>query len=211
MQHEELIIKEVPQDDSTSLEEKMVLYNEIKKLKPKVVVETGTHRGLTSLYLLHALWENGEGHLHTADPYEWGAKGNFRKFPELEKHVTWYQLRGSEMISELNDIDFAFIDGFHEKVEVLEEMNALLPRLAENAVVYLHDTNGSNEFCDVPGALKELGLKVEYLKTQNGMAKYVHKRTNTNDKATVSKTNRKSPRKTDKPKVRVASRKRKAK
>ena len=88
MKYEELIIKEVPQDDSTALEEKMILYNEIKKLKPNVVLETGTHRGLTSLYMLHAIWENKFGHLYTADPFEWGAKGNFRKFPELEAFVT---------------------------------------------------------------------------------------------------------------------------
>lgn len=175
MKFEELIIKEVPQDDSTSHEEKMILYEEIKTLKPKHVVETGTHRGLTTLYLLHALWENGEGHLNTADPYEWGAKGNFRKFPELEAHVTWHNTRGSEMITGLPEgVDFAFIDGFHEKHEVVEELDVLLPKLAPGAVVYFHDTNGRNEHCDVPGAIEEKGLSVKYLKTQNGMAKYIH-------------------------------------
>lgn len=213
MKYEELIIKEVPQDDSTSLEEKMILYNEIKKLKPNVVLETGTHRGLTSLYMAHAIWENGFGHLYTADPYEWGAKGNFRKFPELEAFTTWKQIRGSQMIAEVEGIEFAFIDGYHEKVEVLEELDALLPRLADGAVVYFHDTNGSNEHCDVPGAIEEKGLKVEYIKTQNGIAKYVHKikRTNTNNSASVSRTNRKSTKKANVSKVRVASGKRKSK
>lgn len=192
MQFEELITREVPQDDSTSLEEKMILYEEIKKLKPQVVVETGTHRGLTTLYMLHALWENGTGHLYTADPFEWGAKGNFRKIPELEQYVTYQQVRGSELITGIsNEIQFAFIDGFHEKKEVLEEMNVLLPKLADKAVVYLHDTNGSNEYCDVIGAIDELGLKVDYLKTTNGMARYVHKRTNTNNTTPVPRNNRK--------------------
>ena len=175
MKHEELIKKEVPQDDSTSHEEKMILYNEIKKYKPVTVVETGTHRGLTALYMAHALWEVDQGILHTADPYEWGAKGNFRKFPDLEKHIQWYQKRGSEMIKELPKIDFAFIDGYHEKEEVLEELDVLLPNLAEGAVVYFHDTNGRNEYCDVIGALEERNLQVEYIKTQNGLAKYIHK------------------------------------
>lgn len=175
MKYEELIITEVPQDDSTSYEEKMILYEEIKKIKPNVVVETGTHRGLTTLYMLHALWENGKGHLHTADPFEWGAAGNFRKFPELERHVTYYQKPGKDLVVE--GIDFMFIDGFHEKHFVLEEIDALFPYLNPGAVVYFHDTNGSNIYCDVPGAIDERGLKVEYLKTQNGMAKYVHKKT----------------------------------
>lgn len=173
---ENKIIEEVPNEDSTSREEKMILHDEILKLKSKHIIETGTHRGLTTLYMLAAVAENGEGHINTADPYEWGAKGNFRKFPELEKLVTYHQMRGSEMIRTCTSgIDFAFIDGFHEKVEVVEELEVLLPMLAPGAVVYFHDTNGSNIHCDVPGAIDELGLKVEYLKTQNGMAKYVHK------------------------------------
>lgn len=175
MQFEELIKIEVPQDDSTSHEEKMILYEELRTLKPNVVVETGTHRGLTTLYMLHALWENGSGHLHTADPFEWGARGNFRKFPELEKHVTYYQIPGKDL--RVEGIDFMFIDGFHEKHFVLEEIDALFPYLNPGAVVYFHDTNGRNEYCDVPGAIEERGLSVTYLKTQNGMAKYVHKKT----------------------------------
>lgn len=174
---ENKILAEVPAEDSTSHEEKMILYNEIIKLKPLHVIETGTHRGLTTLYMLAALEENGDGFLNTADPYEWGAVGNFRKFPELEKRVAYHQCPGKEMIKIVGPrIDFAFIDGFHEKDVVLEEIKALLPELAPGAVVYFHDTNGSNIHCDVPGALEEAGLKVEYLKTQNGMARYVHEK-----------------------------------
>lgn len=172
---EDKIFEEVPQDDSTSLKEKMILHDAIKELKPKHIIETGTHRGLTTLYMLAAIVENRKGFLNTADPYEWGAVGNFEKFPELEKVVRFHKTRGSEMIRSLDKgIDFAFIDGFHEKVEVIEEMEVLLPMLAKGAVVYFHDTNGSNILCDVPGAIEELGLKVEFLKTENGMAKYIH-------------------------------------
>lgn len=175
MKFEEKIKIEVPTEDSTSHEEKMILYKEIKKLKPEVVVEIGTHRGLTSLYLAHALFENGKGHLHTCDPNpEWGQAGNFRKFPELEKHITFYCLPGKDM--QVENIDFLFVDGFHEKHFVVEEIKALWPKLSDKAVVYFHDTNGSNHYCDVPGAIDEMGLKVEYLKTLNGMAKYVHKK-----------------------------------
>lgn len=172
MQYEEEIRREVPLDDSTDIEEKMVLYKAIKKLKPKVVVETGTHRGLTSLYMAHALFENKKGHLHTADPYEWGAVGNFRKFPQLEERITYYQIPGKDL--NVENIDFLFIDGYHEKIEVLAEIDALFPKLNKGAHVYFHDTNGSNISCDVPGAIDERGLKVKYLKTKNGMAHYIH-------------------------------------
>lgn len=184
---------EVPRDDSTSDEERAILYDEIKKHKPKSVVEIGTHRGLTTLYMAHALYENGEGIIHTADPFEWGAVGNFRKFPELEKHIRFYQKKGEELNDDLESIDFLFVDGFHEKDKVLIEIDRLFPLLTKGAIVYFHDTNGSNIYCDVPGAVSERGLTVEYLKTTNGMAKYVHKKTvgvddnTTKDKEDVGK------------------------
>lgn len=165
---------EFPTDDTTSLEEKMILHDAILKLKPKAVVETGTHRGLTTMYMLCALADNREGHLWTADPFEWGAYGNFAKFEETHPYVTYRQIRGIELSDEVDGIDFMFIDGFHEKHEVLAEIDALFPKLNEGAHVYFHDTNGSNDYCDVPGAIDERGLKVEYLKTLNGMAHYVH-------------------------------------
>jgi hypothetical protein len=172
LKFEALITKEVPQDDSTSHEEKMILYDAIRELKPFTVLEIGTHRGLTSLYLAHALWENGQGHLWTCDPFEWGAQGNFRKFPVLEEHITWKQVKGKDF--DLAPLDFVFIDGYHEKHEVLAEIDALWPKLSSQAVVYFHDTNGANEHCDVLGAIKERNLLVEYLKTTNGLAKYHH-------------------------------------
>ncbi len=166
------IKKEIPNEDSASEEEKMILHDEILKLKPKVIVETGTHRGLTTMYLALAVQKNGIGHIWTADPFEWGASGNFRKFPELEKLITYEQIEGKDL--KVEKIDFMFIDGFHEKVVVLEEINALFPHLNDGAVVYFHDTNGSNASCDIPGAVQEAGLKVEQINTLNGMMRYVH-------------------------------------
>ena len=57
-----------------------------------------------------------------------------------------------------------FTDGFHEKFHVVDELNVILPRLSDNAIVYLHDTNGSNESYDVPSGIDEVGIKVKYLK-----------------------------------------------
>lgn len=169
---EQRINNEIPKDDSTSLGEKMILYWMIKDLKPKVVVETGTHRGLTTLYMLAALEDNGEGHLYTCDPNtEWGQNGNFGKFPTLDKRVTFYPIKGEEMLKNINNIDFAFIDGFHGKDDVIPEIKNLLPNLSSTAVVVFHDcwygnTEGVNEACD------ELGLKTIWLGTKNAIRIY---------------------------------------
>lgn len=173
LKYEEQIKQIVPADDSTDIDEKMILYNEIRKKKPKIVVETGTHRGLTTLYLAHACYDNGHGDVHTADPYgyNWKPQQYFNQFDELNKHITYYEVRGSQIPVE--DIDFLFIDGYHEPEEVLEEIDALFPKLNKNATVFFHDTNDENALCDVKKALRERELDVDYIETKNGMAKYM--------------------------------------
>lgn len=163
--------KEIPVDDSASEGEKMLLYWLIRETKPEVVVETGTHRGLSGTYLAHALHDNKKGHLHTADPFDWGQHGNFRKFPELEKRITFYNERGEDMIKKLDKIDFAFIDGFHEDFEVIPEIEALIPKLSKRAVVVFHDcwygdTAGVNE------AVEKAGLKSVWIPTKNAIRIY---------------------------------------
>lgn len=166
---EDEFIREIPSEDSTSREEKLILMEAILKHKPKVIVETGTHRGLTTCYLGLAAKEVGAV-IHTYDPFEWGAYGNFAKFLDLP--IIYHQAPGKSC--DVESVDFFFCDGFHEKFHVVEELKAILPKLTENAVIYFHDTNGRNESCDVPGGIEEIGLRVEYLKTLNGMAVYYH-------------------------------------
>lgn len=173
MKFKEEIDREVPKDDSTSEGERMLLYWLVKELKPKVVIETGTHRGLTSLYMAHALYENGVGHLTTYDPFEWGQRGNFAKFLELMPYVTYKQKPGKEM--DESDIDFAFIDGFHNFKDVFDEIRVLLPRLAKNATVVFHDcwpteTGG----IDVNGAIEAFNLKNVWLPTKNAIRIYTN-------------------------------------
>lgn len=192
-------IEQIPQDDSTDPEEKMILYRDIKKLKPKVILETGTHRGKTTLYMAHALFENGGGHIYTADPYPyWCQLHHIRMVPELEPFITYFEIPGIELADKVTEkVDFMFIDGFHEKHEVLAEIDALFPLLNDGAVVYFHDTNGSNPSCDVPGAIKERGLKVEQLKTLNGMMRYEHNSSNSKPKTNRSGNSKGKSSKTD--------------
>lgn len=191
-EREEIIKREIPSEDSTSREEKLILMQEILDNKPKVIVETGTHRGLTTCYLGLAAKEVGAV-IHTYDPFDWGAYGNFAKFLDLP--ITYHQAPGKTC--DVPQVDFFFCDGFHEKFHVIEELDTMLPKLSNGAIVYFHDTNGRNDSCDVPGGIEHHGLKVEYLKTLNGMAKYVHNSNNTNDSTTVSEPNVRKSKKTN--------------
>lgn len=175
LEFRDLIEAEVPQDDSASLGEKLLLYGLIRAIQPDVCVETGTHRGKTSLYMAHALFDNGKGHLHTYDPFTtWDARGNFNKFLQFAPYLTYYPQEGKTMSQE--NINFAFIDGYHEKDIVLEEINVLLPRLAKNAIVVFHDCDDILENNEnlANAAIKAAGLKNVYIKSQNRVRIYEH-------------------------------------
>lgn len=166
MKYKEQIDATVPKDDSTSMAEKMLLYWLIRDYRPKTVIETGTHRGLTSLYMAHALYDNQYGHLTTCDPKDWAAPGNFAQFPELQPYITYLPIMGKELTVER--VDFAFIDGFHGKLDVIEELDMLMPRLNKTAIIVFHDC----WYTDWPGvneALEEYGLKSLWLPTKNAI------------------------------------------
>lgn len=168
---EEKIIREVPADDSTSHGEKMLLYWLIRNLKPKNVVETGTHKGLTTCYIAAALKDNGIGHITTCDPTEqWHQRGNFAKFPELMDIITFKAVRGDQLEVE-QPVDFFFCDGYHGIQDVLEEIDHFFPKLSKSCVVVFHDcwygnTDGVNE------AIEARGLKTIWLPTKNAIRIY---------------------------------------
>lgn len=181
------IKKEVPADDSVHEGEHFFLYGLIRALRPAVVVETGTHKGLTSLYMTHALFDNRWGILHTIDPKEWGAPGNFRKFPELEELITFHVARGDEVEIE-EEIDFLFLDGLHEYEEVTSEMKHLLPKLSDRGVVAFHDAGGDNASVGVRQAVSDAKLNAILIPTYNNIilyskANYADINTYSNDKA----------------------------
>lgn len=165
-------IDSLPQDDSAHESQKMYMYHLIRKMKPSRIVEVGTHKGITTLYLAQALYDNGYGHVWTYDPYDYGVPERLKQFPELNQHITFHQKKGIEC--EENDIDFVFIDGFHEKEHVLAEIKHFLPRLSEGAVMLFHDAGGDNEFVGVNAAIAEAGLETEAIVLDGTMKKYTH-------------------------------------
>lgn len=171
---EKRIMDEVPNDDSAAHGEKMLLYWLIRELKPKVVVETGTHKGLATLYMAAALQDNGSGHITTYDPFEWNQRGNFAKFDELFSYITYKQAPGTYMAEE--QIDFAFIDGFHGMKDAYDELKVLLPRLSKTAIVILHDCwyekEGVKNGTGVNEAVEIAGLQTIWLGTTNAMRIY---------------------------------------
>ena len=170
------IEKQIPRDDTADFGEQMLLYSLIRATQPETVVETGTHKGMTALFMAQGLHDNDFGVLYTAEPNQsmWGAKGNFRKFPELENRIIYFEGMGKDMEVD-GKIDLLFVDSEHEKEVVMGEMEHFMPQLSENAVVVFHDCGGDNERVGVNAAIKELGLNAVILPTVNTMRIYGHR------------------------------------
>jgi predicted O-methyltransferase YrrM len=153
-----------------------LLYGLVRALRPEVCVETGSHKLQSSLYIANALEDNNKGHLWTVDPYDHGQDetlGNISK--GLSERVTYQRIRGDEL--KLKDkINFAFIDGFHTKQDVLEEIDNLWPQLAPEAVVVFHDAQNepTNLKDGVTAALVARKLKTVRLPTKYSLRVYTH-------------------------------------
>ena len=125
--------------DACQRHEQDFIWGLVRAIKPKVCVETGTHKGLTSIYIARALEDNNAGHLYTVDPCDWQQEDTFNSLsPNLKKFITFQSIRGDEIELE-QKIDFLFIDGFHGQKDVVEEMDHLFPMLNERALVLFHD------------------------------------------------------------------------
>lgn len=165
-------IDALPQDDSAHESQKMYIYDLMMQKKPEVVVEIGTHKGVTSLYMAQALLDQGKGHLYTYDPFDYNQQDTFNKFPELKEYITYQKAKGVD--SDLDKVDFVFVDGFHEKEHVLAEINHFLPKLTEGAVMVFHDAGGDNERVGVNAAIDEVGLETETIVLDGTMRVYHH-------------------------------------
>lgn len=130
-------------------EERHLLYSTVRRLKPKVCVETGTwHGGGSTYFIASALKDNAD---------DWGRPGilwsfeidigawqeataNFkRKWPELMGYVVLF-FGAAPMHAYIvkEPIDFIFLDSGDEHT-VMEDYQALSPKLRTGGFLLVHD------------------------------------------------------------------------
>lgn len=164
--------------DAITPSEGELLYALVRAIKPSICVETGTHKGLSTHYIAQALEDNDLGFIFTCDPIDWGQQGIFSN-SLLKNRISFQPIRGIELkinSSEILTIDFLFIDGYHGKQDVIEEIDYFFPRLSKNALVVFHDCD-DNEISNttmVNAAIFEKGLKTTFIKSANRMRIYEH-------------------------------------
>lgn len=124
-------------DDPASVETEVreLLYALVRATKPRIILETGTHRGLTANLMAKACEENGRGVVITCDPVKLWQE-------ELHPRVQYHQASSLDlMISQPIDLLFSDSEDSIRPKEV-ERFSALMhPR----SLVVIHDTGGMHE------------------------------------------------------------------
>jgi predicted O-methyltransferase YrrM len=136
-----------------------LIYILVRATSPSVVVETGTHDGLGSAYILAALGANGQGELITIDindqtqlPSDLPSAEAGWIVPESLRDR--WELRYADARKELpsvasdNDIDMFLHDSLHTPEHMEFEFSTIAPALTDGAVVVTDNSRFNDVFWD---------------------------------------------------------------
>lgn len=130
-----------------------ILHGLIRWLEPEVVVEVGTHIGMSAAWMARALQENNHGRLYCIDPFCWPEpqeeqwEANLRACG-VRDWVTLIRGRSEEVLWP-TPVDMAFIDGNHTYQVCKHDAQVAANLFAK--VIVLHDTvawEGSRLFAE---------------------------------------------------------------
>ena len=138
------------------------LYGMVRILKPKRVLETGTHHGISSTYMGMALKDNGFGKLTTID----NVADNFNRATRLHrqhfiKDYVDIMLQDVRTVELDGDFDMFFLDS--EPEYRFDELVRFSPHLKPGGYAFIHDLHRHmgqdqqiNPFGDIPKELDQM-------------------------------------------------------
>jgi len=148
--------KPYPLDYTLDNQNGLFLYILCKIIKPEKVVETGVAYGLSSMYILQALFENKKGVLYSIDSIfsPWESKEMIGSaIPKYLRH-NWNFILGSssekleEILSSLNSVDIFFHDSMHTYKNMIFEFDTAWSYIAKNGFLLSDDISSNNAFYD---------------------------------------------------------------
>jgi predicted O-methyltransferase YrrM len=134
----------------------LFLYILCKIVKPKTVVETGVAYGLSSMYILQALFENKKGTLYSIDSIfsPWQSKKMIGSAIPIHLCDNWKFIFGSssdklkDTLDSLDSLDIFFHDSLHTYKNMKFEFETAWPLLNKNGFLVSDDISGNNAFYD---------------------------------------------------------------
>ena len=119
-----------------------ILYDFVKVLEPKKIVEFGPGRGVTTIIMAQALRDNNiEGHINSYDIWDneyWGGhklSQSEYKVWEVSDYITLTQLDFYDWIKTGEDFDFLYFDLDNNGNNLLELYNKIQPQIENGSVV----------------------------------------------------------------------------
>ena len=129
-----------------------VLFSLIRATRPKVVAEVGTLYAGTTEVMARALWENGEGVVHTTDPLG----GNrcpaiIESWPQQLQNITrFYALNSMDFFHRLDRmrlvLDLVLVDGNHDYEFALFDLMMAARLLRPGGIVVMDNAEQSGPF-----------------------------------------------------------------
>lgn len=120
----------------------------VQKLKPKTIVEFGTAFGVSGMYFLAGINSNNKGTLLTFDPNDvWAklAKDNLSGISDRFKlTIGTFEENIDNVLPQGGTIDLAFIDAIHTKEFVLPQLDIVVAKSSNGAIIILDDINFSD-------------------------------------------------------------------
>ena len=103
-----------------------LLYGWVRAILPKVIFETGTHKGRSTHAIVQGILKNGGGHVTTVDMDDYGALPKIFGSTEMQ-HVTQVigkspEVLDCEALAHVQEIDLAFLDGDHTGDTLMKEI-----------------------------------------------------------------------------------------
>lgn len=108
------------------VEDYLFLIGIVANLKPKTILEIGTHSGLGAVVLAHAAmqWHN-DTHVVTVDISQQLGRSNLRLVPGVDRHIEFIEGNSNNVLPALikqgRHFDLVFIDGAHDYVQARQD------------------------------------------------------------------------------------------
>ena len=114
------------------------LYGFVRMTKPSRILETGTHKGISSMYMAKALEENKKGHLLTLELFQENINEAAALWAEMDVQGRITCLKQSSLEYKLEgQVDLLFLDS--EPQHRFDEFVNFYPRLKPGGFIFIHD------------------------------------------------------------------------
>lgn len=160
--------------NSLELESGLILYSLVRRYQPKIIVETGTWKGVSTAFMACALADIYEGYTHrpkgeiyTVDldaSKNVGCATQLWRSLGVEGYIRWLVGKSTDLVPAHTPVDMYFLDAGHLEGEIMEEWNHLQKFAAPKGILVGHDT--SNDASTRRGTMKVMEMpnsqKIEF-------------------------------------------------